>query len=98
MSEREKAWQVIHLMDVAQTYQMAKSPCHQEIDLITSNVLGNHPNTDSVLIWGAVNAAVYHYAEDIFPETIMNMNFVFKVGAVENNFIEGLGPLEYQCL
>lgn len=97
MSEREKAFHVMHLIDVAQTYQIAKSDCHHEAG-VAQLFIGTYPDESSVLIWGVASSIIYHYAEKRLPDTIMDMNFVLKVGVVENNFEEGLSPSGSVCL
>ena len=98
MSEREKALYTVHVIDVAQTYQMSKSPCHMEIDPVTSRLIGGKPSQDSVLLWGVASAIAYHYAEEYLPDTIMNVNFILKAGVVNNNTDIGLTPSGYRCL
>lgn len=61
MSPYEKAWQAMHLVDVAQTLNgPASDPCYSEQDPITSSLIGEHPSRGEVLAWG-VGLSVTHY-------------------------------------
>jgi hypothetical protein len=97
MSTREKAWHVLHAVDVAQTIQVGKSPCHHEAMPDTAAVIGKNPSTEKVLAWGLATAVLYHYANDILPDTVMNMQFAFKVGVVANNENVGIHMDSWDC-
>ena len=63
-SPAEKAWQTMHLVDVAQTINgAARDPCFHERDPFTRRLIGRQPSTESVLLWG-VGVGVTHYALD----------------------------------
>ena len=46
---------------------------------------------------GLATAVLYHYANDILPDTIMNMQFAFKVGVVANNENIGIHMDSWDC-
>ena len=96
MSEREKTLQVMHLIDVAQTYQMSKSHCHNEMGA-AALFIGENPSSEDVLIWGVATAVAYHYAERYLPDTVMDLNLTLKFGVVENNNREGLRVAGITC-
>lgn len=62
MSPYEKAWQTMHLVDVAQTVEgAARDPiCHSESNPITSRLIGEYPHRDEVIAWG-VGTSIAHY-------------------------------------
>ena len=96
MLEREKTLQVLHLVDVAQTYQVSKSPCHYEMGA-AGLFIGENPSESDVVIWGLATAVAYHYAEKHLPDSIMDLNVTLKFGVVENNNREGIRVGGYTC-
>ena len=63
-SPAEKAWQAMHLVDVAQTISgAARDDCFYERDPFTRRLIGRQPSTEAVIAWG-IGAGVAHYALD----------------------------------
>ena len=57
----EAVWQTAHLIDTAQTMQIAKNPeCYHEKNPITRSLIGKHPSEEAVVAWG-IGMAVAHY-------------------------------------
>jgi hypothetical protein len=96
MSEREKAFHVIHMVDAIQTWQISQSPCHHESGA-AQLFFGENPSEGDVIAWALATSVIYHYAEEKLPDTLMNMNFILKVGVIENNLDEGLSLSGYRC-
>jgi hypothetical protein len=57
----EVSYQALHAYDYAQTVQIARSPCYEEVDPITSNIIGHHPTQTKVELWWAAESML-HYA------------------------------------
>ena len=63
-SPSERAWQAMHLVDVAQTISgAARDACFFERDPFTRRLIGRQPSTEAVIAWG-VGVGVAHYALD----------------------------------
>lgn len=98
MSTREKAWHVLHAVDVAQTMQIADSECHEEGLPGTYALIGKKPSKEKVLAWGVATALLQHYASDVLPKTVMNMEFALKIGIVANNENIGMHVDSWECI
>ena len=62
-SPTEKAWQALHVIDVAQTINgPARDDCYREAHW-PKYVIGDKPSTEAVIAWGVV-IGVAHYAFD----------------------------------
>jgi hypothetical protein len=59
LSDREKVWQALHAVDVAQTLSAARDPCYRENAWLTRQLIGRQPSDTAVLAWG-VGTAVFH--------------------------------------
>jgi hypothetical protein len=59
MSDREKVWQALHAVDVAQTLSAARDPCYQENAWLTRQLIGRQPSDAAVLAWGVGTAALH---------------------------------------
>jgi hypothetical protein len=63
MSPAERAWQSLHILDVAQTLNgPASDPCYRELAPDTRFLIGERPHRDEVLAWGVAAAVVHHVA------------------------------------
>lgn len=85
MSTYEKAWQTTHLIDVAQTYKVAKDPCYAEIGFLTKDLIGKQPSTGKVIAWGAGLSLGHAYASKWldnrdWPQWIKNTIKVVDIG------------------
>jgi hypothetical protein len=102
----EYAWQAVHAVDVAQTVQIARSPCFQESDAATAALIGEHPSTAGALAWGfglaAIHAGVTVGLERIdAPRWVRASWQVLSVANtarfVKQNADQGIGPFGADC-
>lgn len=57
----EIAYQVTNAVDFAQTVNTARRPdCYRESDLVTSQIIGSHPSTQSVEAMWAIQSAAHY--------------------------------------
>lgn len=102
MSGYERAWQSMHLIDVAQTINgPASDSCYHEQDPFTRSLIGEHPHRDEVLAWG-IGASVAHYFagrwldNSDWPEgvktVIRSMDLSYKGLTIARNHDIGIRP------
>ena len=85
MSDYEKMWQTTHLIDVAQTYKIAKDPCYIETGFLTKDLIGSNPSTGKVIAWGSGLSLSHAYAskwldDRDWPQWIKNTIKVVDIG------------------
>lgn len=95
--EEDRIFYMMHAVDVAQTYQLSKSPCHSEAGLGTSSVIGEHPSAIDVAAWGIVTAVTYHYLSDKLPDWTKHINISYRTYTVNTNYEHGLTVGSYSC-
>jgi hypothetical protein len=100
----EYVWQGAHLVDVAQTMQIARNPdCYREDNRFTSQLIGDHPSEGDVAAWG-IGTSLFHAGITSILVDLEAPRWVIAgwqavtivaVGdAVANNFDEGLTPTD----
>jgi len=64
MSSSERAWQAMHILDVAQTLNGPASgdPCWHEDGIPTKYLIGEQPTPEAVISWGVAYAVLHYYA------------------------------------
>ena len=103
----EYGYQLIHLVDSAQTVQIArsKSDCFWESAPGTEQLIGKHPSTSGALMWG-IGAAAAHlgvsmWLEDHAPRWVYTSWQSVTIGRsayyVGNNFRQGIGVTGSDC-
>lgn len=101
MSPYEKAWQAMHLVDVAQTIEGAASDpfCHSEGNPVTRRLIGRHPHRDEVIAWGVAIGVVHYFAfrwidNSEWPEGIKialrSIDLVDKGITIGRNYDQGI--------
>lgn len=99
MSPTERAWQTLHLIDVAQTIDgPALDPCFKE-GSITRHLIGDKPEPAAVVAWG-IGLSVLHAAADRWLQnaelpapiewTIRSVDLGYKGFTVANNHARGI--------
>jgi hypothetical protein len=58
MDEYDRAWYVMHAVDVAQSYQGTRSNCHNEVG-DAALFIGSDPGAKDVIAWGIGTAGQY---------------------------------------
>jgi hypothetical protein len=103
MSPSERAWQTLHVLDVAQTLNTAGSndPCWREYGIPTKYLIGEKPDPEAVIAWG-VGLSILHYYADRWLErsdfsgglktAIRSINLTGKGFTVVKNHTEGARP------
>lgn len=97
MDEADKIFYIQHSIDVAQTLQIARSPCHAEGGLGTSAFITEDPTAESVLAWGVATAVFYWAVEDKLPDWAKRVNIGYRSYVVNDNFADGLTVGSYSC-
>ena len=96
----EIAWQAMHVLDAAQTVQIAKNtPCRRESNPFTQMLIGEYPEESNVYKWWA-GTAIVHYvfhkwldkkAEKINLDiAIRGVDLAHKFNTVHNNNSNGI--------
>jgi hypothetical protein len=63
MSPGERAWQVMHALDVAHTLNgPASDPCFREREPVTRTLIGERPEPEAVILWGVAAGVLHHLA------------------------------------
>jgi hypothetical protein len=96
LPKEEWVWQSLHLIDTVQTIKIAQNP---NIYFERNPLLGNHPSTRSVIIWGVADSLthagfIYIMQERNLPEWAIKMVEYVSITstglAVGSNFSLGL--------
>lgn len=99
MTGEEKAWQIMHGIDILQTQDIGQSKCFQEVGQVTSKLIGNKPNTAQVLAWGAGlsygHAQVTNWLERSktpkwLKTTITTVDLALKMNIIADNYYIGV--------
>ena len=99
MSSYEKAWQTTHLIDVAQTYKIAKDPCFLESGFLTKNLIGSKPSAGEVIAWGSGLSIGHAYASKWLDNrdwprwvknTIKIVDIGYKLDVITGNYNIGI--------
>lgn len=70
MSTQEKAWQVLHAIDIAQTIDgPARDLCFREDTFPTEQLIGKKPSTEAVLVWGLATSVGHYYLDQWLQHT-----------------------------
>jgi hypothetical protein len=104
----EYAWQALHLVDTAQTVQIARSShnCFHENQNQSGWLIGENPTVAGALTWGLGYALGHAYitklmVEHDWPQWIQQTWQITTVGAaaydVKNNFDQGIGVTGSDC-
>lgn len=102
MSPYEEAWQIMHLVDVAQTLNgPASDSCYTEQNPVTRSMIGSRPHRDAVLAWGA-GMAVAHYLAgrwldnsnwpDGLKAMLRSIDVGYKGVVISTNHADGIRP------
>jgi hypothetical protein len=59
MTTTEKIWYAEHVLDIGQTVEITKSPCHYENDPLTRRLIGENPTESDVYKWGVASGLAY---------------------------------------
>ena len=96
----EIAWQTMHLIDAAQTVQIAKNPhCHSEGNNLTRMFIGEHPSESDVYKWWAGSAILHYFLFKWTDEHLQYKDFdvalrlydnAHKFGTIARNHGNGL--------
>lgn len=99
MSNGELAWQIGHIVDVAQTLEI-DGDCLAERDFLTKSILGEAPESGEVLAWGIAASALHAYAARSIERahwipkrvkrTLRALDITVKVGTIANNHAIGI--------
>lgn len=102
MSGPERAWQALHLVDVAQTLNgPAADPCYHESAFPTRQLIGEQPTPAAVLAWGAGLAVAHYFAgrwldraelPDAAKFVIRSVDLTYKGLTVGRNHDQGIRP------
>lgn len=102
-SPAEKAWQAMHLVDVAQTINgPARDACFGEGNPLTRRLIGRQPSTEAVIVWG-VAIAIAHYsvdrwlarsghADQAWVRMLRALDLGYKGFTIGHNHAEGMRP------
>ncbi len=82
----EYSWQVMHLIDVAQTASgpAGDSDCFHESDPITSRLIGTSPKESDVYKWGIGVAVAHFLLGEWLDSTDLKKSTKIKIRTVDN--------------
>lgn len=96
----EVYWQALHVVDIAQTVQIAKNPhCHSEGNPWTQKLIGNNPRESEVYPWGIVSSVVHFFGMRLLDKWLDDGDYnvplrladnITKTSTVINNHQAGL--------
>ena len=101
MQPSEKAWHVLHVVDVAQTLNIVDDTCYRERNGLTRRIIGQEPNEGEVLAWGIVTGIGHYWisrelenrdAPQWLQRTWQATNLVVTTHSVYNNHRIGIRP------
>lgn len=102
MSPYEKAWQGLHVVDVAQTANAGPDPCFGENNWATRSVIGQHPSQGTVAVWGVASslfhATIYNWVDSThkLPRwakiSVRVLDLGFKANTIIKNHDMGIRP------
>ena len=96
MDEYDRAWYVMHAVDIAQTYQISRSNCHHESG-DAQMIIGNNPDGQGVMAWGIATAVAYNQISGKLPRWAKHVSVGYKGFTVSNNNKVGLGVSSSYC-
>ena len=111
MSTPEKAWQILNVVDAAQTMHVANSPeCYREVDPVTSRLVGESPSQGEVAAVMTAYALGHYYVtkwmerkaedSDKWADALKAWHFVgitWKSAVIVKNHNNGIRPFGSGC-
>lgn len=98
VSDTDRAWYIMHAVDVAQTYQISQNPgCHGEGNPVTQSLIGVHPSGEEVILWGLATAALHHVVSPHLPEWLSLYTTAGKAHTVDRNSRRALALTSSGC-
>jgi hypothetical protein len=102
MSRPEIAWNVLHVVDVAQTINgPASDPCYRERAPTTRFLIGERPHRDNVIAWGVAASVMHYFAfrwvensdwPDGVKVALRSIDLTYKGHTVVRNHNAGIRP------
>jgi len=82
MTDAEKVWHVMNVIDTAQTINIARAPeCYKESNPLTRALIGEHPSTGNVIAIGVLYSVLYRAANQYIEDhNIINSDGYFDTG------------------
>jgi hypothetical protein len=97
-SREEIAWQVLHVVDAAQTYNIVNDPNYREANVMTAALIGENPSHAGVSAWAVGMAAAHAGVTELLlrhdhPTAARWWNYITiteKAATVGHNFYIGV--------
>jgi hypothetical protein len=98
MSYDELAWQIIHIIDVAQSLDGIGNDCFEEVSFGTTQLIGRRPSTDAILIWGIISSLTHWASSNYikkrspkwFKVAYVTFDLSWKINTVYSNHATGI--------
>lgn len=97
ISKHEIAWQTMHLIDVMQTIDIARSDGgFYEKNPMTRKFIGSHPEVDDVIKWGVGTSIAHYFIMGFIDRKFPNSKYIriadnlYKFNIIASNHSIGL--------